>query len=156
MFNSYQEQMEQHRKDMIAVGGTLGKLGIALQVEIDPDERNRLAAGMIETLGGLIFPLRPALGDMEKELRAAGLFDKHREHFEAIKRVCDTDIMRVPLAQAPNKYEEVMTTLAYASLIQNALMDYKRRELFREYLPAADLPLQEEGRDKSGLAVKGL
>ena len=44
--------------------------------------------------------------------------------------------MAVPYNEIPAKYADVMMLLSYVSIIQQALLEKKRHDLFREYLPA--------------------
>jgi hypothetical protein len=52
-----------------------------------------------------------------------------------IREHADMNFMAIPYEQIPAHYDTAMTMLSYVSLIQQAIIEKKREQLFSDHLP---------------------
>jgi hypothetical protein len=75
------------------------------------------------------------IDEIEPQLAKAGLLDKYRPQLDYIKSHASINLIEVPYDKIPSLYEIAMTLLSYLTLIQMAIVEKNREDLFRDYLP---------------------
>lgn len=133
-YNSYQGSLERLEKEAVEIGRVLGELGVAFQVQGDPLERAKLQAALMGTLGKIVMPLRGLEVELEAELERLGIAEKYKAQMAYIKQHIGVNFTSPPVAPVPEQFEAVMTLLSYYSLIQQAITEKKKENLFKDYL----------------------
>jgi hypothetical protein len=135
MFNAYQGVLERREKEATEIGRVLGQLGVALQLADDEDAQLKARVALMENLGAIITPLRGLEAQLEAELKKAGLSDKYESQMLYVKNHANMNFTAIPYDEIPSEYDTAMTMLSYVSLIQQAILEKKREDLFSDYLP---------------------
>jgi hypothetical protein len=135
MFNSYQGLLERREHDAVEIGKVLGSLGVAFQLAEDDDEQRTARVALMQSIGGILMSIRSIVDDLESQLANCGLSEKFKLQMSYIKDHADLDFMSVPYNQIPAQYNVALTLLSYYSLIQQAIVEKRRQDLFRDYLP---------------------
>lgn len=98
--------------------------------------------GFVGTVRSLTDPIMERIGEIETELRDAGLLSKYESHLSFVKRHLTVDLARITPQQVESSYQNLSRALAYVTELQNSLVEKKSQELFSEYLPSRTIRQQ--------------
>lgn len=133
MFGDYQRKMEQNIRDVQALGKTMAELEMALSLSDDELEKKKMLVAFVGSMNQIMSALSTNLDDLEVNLKSVNLHAKHKPKIDFIKKHFD------PANTTPSyisrNHKTITEALAYMVSMQQELIEKKREELFREYLP---------------------
>jgi hypothetical protein len=143
MFGVYQRKSEEFNREIKELGAVIGKLGMVMHLS-DIEEREKMEAmmGFIGTVRSLTDPIMERIGEIETELRDAGLLSRYESQLSFVKAHLTPDLAGITPQQVESSYQNLSRALAYITELQNSLVEKKSQELFSEYLPSRAIKQQ--------------
>jgi len=135
MFNSYQQQMDKNAEEVKLLGQKVGELSMAAQLSDDQQEVNQALVAFVGLITSLTNPIKGSLEGIQDELKRYGLLEARKEKIETIRRHIEVDFRNATPDIIFREYSKITVALGTVAAIQQEILDCKRRELFRDYLP---------------------
>lgn len=135
MFGVYQRKMEGFNQDIKELGEAIGKMGMVMHFDVEQKEKMEVILGFVGTVRSLTDPIIERMGEIECELKNAGLLNSYERQLSFIKMHLSPDLARMTPGQVESSYQNLSRALAYITELQNSLVEKKSQELFNEYLP---------------------
>lgn len=133
MFGDYQRKMEQNIKDTQGLGKTMAELHMALSLSDDELEKRKMLVAFTGSMNQIMSAISTNLDEMEESLKKVNLHTKHKPNIDFIKKHFDPS-NNTPSYISQN-YKIITEALSYTVAMQQELIEKKREELFRDYLP---------------------
>jgi len=137
MFGVYRSKNEEFNREIKELGAVIGKLGMVMHLS-DIEEREKMEAMMafVGTVRSLTDPIIERIGEIESELKGAGLLSKFESQLTFVKTHLTPDLANITPQEVETSYQNLSRALAYVTALQSNLVEKKSEELFGEYLPS--------------------
>jgi hypothetical protein len=135
IFESYQKRLEDQTRDLRELAKTLRRTAATMNSGTE-DEKTEASALLGEALAGTLNPVLFNVERLEKELEDFDLLSNYKAYVALIKECgsgnqqdLESNEEKVALTH------KFFTAVSYLSVINQDLLDTKREQLFRDYLP---------------------
>lgn len=135
MFGVYQSKNEEFNREIKELGAVIGKLGMVMHLS-DVEEREKMEVMMafVGTVRSVTDPIIERIGEIENDLKAAGLFAKFESQLAFVKTYITPDLAKITPQEVESSYQNLSRALAYVTALQSSLVEKKSQELFGDYL----------------------
>lgn len=135
MFNSYQQQMEKNVEDVKLLGNKVGELSMAARLSDDEEEVKKAIIAFVSFVVSITNPIRGSLDNIQNELLHFGLLEARKEQIVRINKYINFDLNKATPDLIFKECGNLTLALGEIVALHQEILDCKRRELFKDYLP---------------------
>lgn len=135
MFTAYQQQMEKNAEDVRLLGQKVGELSMAAQLSDDEKEVKKAIIAFVGFIVSITNPIRGSLDNIQAELRHFNLLEARKEQITKLNEYINFDLNKKTPDLIFKECEKITLALGMIAALHQEILDCKRRELFKDYLP---------------------